>query len=426
LCIASEGLGLESLERSGAALDRGVGLRSAGGLEVVAAVDLGQPRTEALQVGLGFFDFLIGRAISIALAAQLVEEGGNALEHFAVLVVASRLKLGHDPRLLVGILEGNAQHSRCATVGANPVGEPANLALDVRASRQHTHGLVQVEGPERAQLAPDRNTERIGGAGARRRHQQPRLVPGVLVVRHDATSVSRTGYDLSTVASLPGTETLLRRGLALEYATLSWNVVGTVVVIIAALSAGSVALAGFGLDSLIEIGASTIVVWQLKDAGATRERPALRLIGIGFIALAIYIAAQAAHTLISADHPEHSTLGIAWTAVTCAVMLALAGGKARTGRALGNRVLETEARVTLVDAYLAAAVLLGLAANAVLDWWWADPLAGLVIVYYGLREGRQALRASHRQRRIRHRPPPKRPRLRRAHRPHPRRLDPYE
>jgi divalent metal cation (Fe/Co/Zn/Cd) transporter len=197
------------------------------------------------------------------------------------------------------------------------------------------------------------------------------------------------------VASLPAPETLLRRGLALEYATLSWNVVGTVVVITAALSAGSVALAGFGLDSLIEIGASTTVVWQLKDTGGTRERRALRLIGIAFIGLAIYIAVQAAHTLISANHPEHSTLGIAWTAATCAVMLALAAGKDRTGRALGNRVLQTEARVTLIDAYLAAAVLLGLVANAALDWWWADPLAGLVIVYYGLREGRQALHPSH-------------------------------
>jgi divalent metal cation (Fe/Co/Zn/Cd) transporter len=187
-------------------------------------------------------------------------------------------------------------------------------------------------------------------------------------------------------------QTLLRRGLALEYTTLAWNVVGTVVVLAAALSAGSVALAGFGLDSMIEIGASTIVVWQLKDTGGTRERRALRLIGTAFIALAIYIAAQAAYTLITADHPEQSTVGIVWTAVTCAVMLALAAGKIRTGTALENRVLQTEGRVTLVDAYLAAAILLGLLANAALDWWWADPLAALVIVYYGFREGRQALR----------------------------------
>jgi divalent metal cation (Fe/Co/Zn/Cd) transporter len=188
---------------------------------------------------------------------------------------------------------------------------------------------------------------------------------------------------------------LLRRGLALEYATLAWNVVGTGVVIAAALAAGSVALAGFGLDSLIEIGASTIVIWQLKDTSGTREQRALRLIGTAFIALAIYIAGQAAYTLITTSHPQHSTLGIVWTAVTCGVMLGLAAGKARTGRALDNRVLQTEGRVTLIDAYLAAAVLLGLVLNTALDWWWADPLAGLVIVYYGLREGREALRANH-------------------------------
>lgn len=184
---------------------------------------------------------------------------------------------------------------------------------------------------------------------------------------------------------------LLRRGLTLEYLTLAWNVVGTAVVISAALAAGSVALAGFGLDSLIEIGASVVVIWQLKDPGHTRERRALRLIGGAFIALAIYIGAQAGYTLITADHPGTSTLGIVWTAATVLVMLALAGGKASTGEALGNPVLRTEARVTLIDAYLAAAVLLGLVLNAALGWWWADPLAGLVIVYYGLREGRQAL-----------------------------------
>jgi divalent metal cation (Fe/Co/Zn/Cd) transporter len=187
---------------------------------------------------------------------------------------------------------------------------------------------------------------------------------------------------------------LLRRGLALEYATLAWNVVGTVVVTVAALASGSVALAGFGLDSLIEIGASTVVIWQLSDTAAGRERRALRLIGIAFIALAIYVAAQTGYTVISANHPEQSNLGIAWTTVTCVVMLALAAGKDRTGRALGNLVLQTEARVTVIDAGLAAAVLAGLVANAALGWWWADPLAGLVIVYYALREGREALRHS--------------------------------
>lgn len=119
---------------------------------------------------------------------------------------------------------------------------------------------------------------------------------------------------------------------------------------VAADAAGSVALAGFGLDSLIEIGASTVVICQLRDTGQERERVALRLIVGAFIALAIYVAAQAAYSLFAASRPEHSTLGILWTAVTCVVMLALAAGKARTGAALGNRVMQTEARVTFIDA----------------------------------------------------------------------------
>ncbi len=196
-------------------------------------------------------------------------------------------------------------------------------------------------------------------------------------------------------AASAGTATrrmLVRRGLTLEYLTLSWNVVGTAISIVAAVAAGSVALAGFGLDSLIEIGASTIVIWQLNQRDRTRERQALRLIGGAFIALALYIAGQAIYTLIAAQHPHHSLLGIAWTATTCLTMLALAAGKTHTGNALENPVLLTEGRVTLIDAYLAAAILAGLALNATLSWWWADPLAGFVIVFYGLREGRLTLR----------------------------------
>ncbi|SRR5581483_5168827 len=184
---------------------------------------------------------------------------------------------------------------------------------------------------------------------------------------------------------------LLRRGLTLEYLTLGWNVVGVIVLAIAAIRAGSVALAGFGLDSLVEIGASTVVVWQLTNSGGTRERTAMHLIGGGFIAIAIYVAAQAAFILAAGGRPAASPAGMAWTAITCAVMLALAFGKMGTGAALDHPVLKAEGRVTLVDAYLACAVLLGLVLNAALGLWWADPLAGLVIVFYGLKEGWQAL-----------------------------------
>ena len=184
---------------------------------------------------------------------------------------------------------------------------------------------------------------------------------------------------------------LLRRGLRLEYATLAWNVVGSVLVLAAAVAARSVALAGFGLDSLIEIVASAVVVWQLKGTAKAREAKALRLIGTAFVLLAVYIAAQSIYVLAARVHPHHSQLGILWLALTVLAMFALASSKSRTGRALGNRVLRTEARITVIDGLLALAVLAGLVLNASLGWWWADPLAAFVIVYYGAREGRAAL-----------------------------------
>jgi divalent metal cation (Fe/Co/Zn/Cd) transporter len=182
---------------------------------------------------------------------------------------------------------------------------------------------------------------------------------------------------------------LLRRGFALEYATLAWNVAGIVVLAIAATAARSVALAGFGLDSLIEIGASTLVIWELSGSGAERQRRALRLIGSGFAGLAVYLLAQSTLVLAAGYHPRHSVPGIIWTAMTAAAMFALAAGKARTGRMLANPVLRAEGRVTMIDGILAAAVLLGLALNAGLGWWWADPAAGYVLVYYAAREVRQ-------------------------------------
>lgn len=189
---------------------------------------------------------------------------------------------------------------------------------------------------------------------------------------------------------------LLKRGLRLEYITLGWNVVGAIVVIAAAIAAGSVALAGFGIDSLIEIFASVVVIWQLQGVGQHRERRALRLISIAFFALVIYVSVQSGRTLLLQAYPETSPLGIVWLTATLVAMLLLAWGKHRTGQQLNNPVLLTEARVTLVDAYLAAAVLVGLILNSLLGWWWADPLAGLVIIYYGFREGWHAWHESQR------------------------------
>ncbi len=188
---------------------------------------------------------------------------------------------------------------------------------------------------------------------------------------------------------------LLRRGLVLEYITLGWNVVGVVIAVIAAYAAHSVALAGFGLDSLIEIFASVVVIWQLTGVNQHREQLALRLIGIAFIALVIYMVVQLLSTLLTGTHAVASFGGIVWIAATFITMLLLAFGKRTTGQQqLKNEVLLTEGRVTLVDAYLAGAVLVGLVLNALFGWWWADPLASLVIVYYGIREAIHTLRES--------------------------------
>jgi divalent metal cation (Fe/Co/Zn/Cd) transporter len=163
----------------------------------------------------------------------------------------------------------------------------------------------------------------------------------------------------------------------------------------AAVTARSVALAGFGLDSLIEIGASTVVVWELSGTGEERQRRGLRLIGYAFAALAAYLLAQSTVVLVTGYHPRHSVAGIIWTAATAAMMFALAAGKARTGRALGNPLLQTEGRVTMIDGILAVAVLLGLTLNAALGWWWADPAAGYILVYYAAREVQDIFAARH-------------------------------
>jgi len=203
----------------------------------------------------------------------------------------------------------------------------------------------------------------------------------------------RGGWQTSAVAVADGRRraTLLRRGFVLEYATLAWNVAGIAVLALAAISARSVALAGFALDSLIEIGASIVVIWELSGTGEDRQRRGLRLIGYAFAVLAVYLLVQSTVVLATRYHPHHSVPGIIWTAVTAAVMFALAAGKARTGRALDNPVLRTEGRVTLIDGILATAVLLGLVLNAALGWWWADPAAGYVLIFYAAREVREIL-----------------------------------
>ena len=186
-------------------------------------------------------------------------------------------------------------------------------------------------------------------------------------------------------------ENLLRRGRRLELMTLTWNVVGVGVLAVAGFAARSVALSGFAVDSLIEIGASTVVLWELADAQHARQHRALTMIGSSFIALAFYLAVQSSIVLAVGFRPHHSAVGIGWTAVTALVMFGLAANKSRVGAALNNPVLRAEGRVTMIDAILATAVLVGLVLNALAGWWWADPVAGYVILYYAVREARASL-----------------------------------
>ncbi|NNN04089.1 MAG: cation transporter [Acidimicrobiaceae bacterium] len=183
---------------------------------------------------------------------------------------------------------------------------------------------------------------------------------------------------------------LIRRGLRAEYVTLSWNVVGIVILAFAALTSRSLALGGFGLDSLIEIGASTVVVWELTGRHALGQVRAQRVIAVLFALIAVYLIAQAVWALDVHHRPSTSWLGAAWTGVTVVAMFWLAAVKGATGRALEHPVLITESRVTQVDGLLAAAVFVGVGANALFHWWWADAVAGLVIAGYALNEVRHA------------------------------------
>jgi divalent metal cation (Fe/Co/Zn/Cd) transporter len=177
-------------------------------------------------------------------------------------------------------------------------------------------------------------------------------------------------------------------GTRLEIATLLWNVAGVCVLASSALAARSIALGGFGLDSLIEIGASTIVIWELRGEEARRTSRALRAIGFAFASLAAYLAVQGIIVLASRYHAGESGLGLGWTGLTAVVMWFLARAKGRVGREIDNAVLTSEARVTMIDSVLATSIFLGVGAHALFGWWWADPLGGFVLAFYAINECR--------------------------------------
>ena len=167
--------------------------------------------------------------------------------------------------------------------------------------------------------------------------------------------------------------------------------------IVAGLSAGSVAVVAFGLDSSVEVLASLVVVWELRGANRSGEHRAVHLIGLGYIVVGLYVARDAFESVQAAHRPSASPVGIAVLAGTVVVMLALAAGKLRVGRALASPTVLADSRFSLIDGGLAAAVLVGLVLTAAFGWWWADAvLAGLIAVL-ALGEGLESVFAHRRE-----------------------------
>ena len=186
---------------------------------------------------------------------------------------------------------------------------------------------------------------------------------------------------------------LIRRVRLLVAATMAYNLVEAAVALTAGTLASSTALVGFGLDSLIEVSSAAAIAWQFSGRDPERrERAALRVIAFSFFALAAYIGVESVRTLVGGERADESTVGIVLAAVSLAVMPVLSLTQRRTGRELGSVSAVADSKQTLLCTYLSAVLLVGLAANAVLGWWWADPLAALAIALVAAREGIEAWR----------------------------------
>ena len=193
----------------------------------------------------------------------------------------------------------------------------------------------------------------------------------------------------------PGRARLQRRTRVLAWSGIAWHMVEFVVAIAAGIAAGSIALIGFGADSLIEGAAGFVVVWLFTGArlqSPTAERRAQQLIALSFFVLALYVGIEAIRTLFGNDRPETSWVGIALAGLTAPTMPLLARAKRRLGEQLGSSAAVKEGAQNMVCAYLSIALLVGLLLNAVAGWWWADPAAALVIAAVALREGRSSWR----------------------------------
>jgi divalent metal cation (Fe/Co/Zn/Cd) transporter len=188
-------------------------------------------------------------------------------------------------------------------------------------------------------------------------------------------------------------DVLRRRIRWLVAATITYNMIEAVVAISAGTIAGSIALIGFGLDSVIEVSSAAAVAWQFAGPDPERrEKVALRVIAGSFFALAAYVSVEAVRALIGAERPEHSLVGIVLVAISVVVMPFLSWAQRRAGRELGSASAVADSKQTLLCTYLSAAVLLGLVLNSTFGWGWADPVVALGLAVVAVREGRQALR----------------------------------
>jgi len=185
----------------------------------------------------------------------------------------------------------------------------------------------------------------------------------------------------------------MRAGRRIEYISLAWTSLEALGGIIAGIIAGSIALIGFGADSVIEVASSTILLWRLNhEFGEKRERTALRLVGVSFLLLAAYVGWEAIESLIKHQPPSVSYFGIVFSALCLIVMPLLARAKRRIAAQLNSRAMEADSKQSSICAYLAAILLCGLTLNALFGWWWADPVAALVMLPIIIKEGFEALR----------------------------------
>ncbi len=191
---------------------------------------------------------------------------------------------------------------------------------------------------------------------------------------------------------------LVRRARLLAWGGNAWHVVEFAIAVGAGIAASSIALVGFGFDSLIEAVAGFVILWRFAASRAHSERAerrAQQLIAASYFALAAYVAVESLRTLLGGDHPATSWVGIALAALTAPTMPLLARAKQRVGRQLGSSATVSEGSQNMICAYLSIALLVGLGANALFGWWWADPTAALVIAGVAAREGVESWRGEH-------------------------------